>query len=207
MRANQRARREAGKNDRGEVGIGTMIVFIAAVIVAAVAAAVLINTAGNLERKAAETGKEATQEVSANLFVRSIIGNVNTGTDQLDRVEWYLSLAPGSDEVDLNTTVARWTDGSTLNDLNVTGAKCSNSNVDELADGLCISTVFNAGDNNRFVISPGDRIRLAATLGPSEELGNREEISVLIIPEIGSPLDVSFKTPPTYGSNTYVVLK
>lgn len=85
MKANRNARNES--EDRAEVGIGTMIVFIAAVIVAAIAAAVLVNTAGNLQRKAQETGDETTQEVSGNLFMRDIIGEDTGGTtDNTDHV-------------------------------------------------------------------------------------------------------------------------
>ena len=67
-------------NDRGQVGIGTLIVFIAMVLVAAIAAGVLINTAGFLQTKSEQTGQESSAQVSNRVQVVSGFGNV--GNDE-----------------------------------------------------------------------------------------------------------------------------
>ena len=55
------------------IGIGAMIVFIALILVAAVAAAVIIQTAEKLQQNAQNTGAETTNMLSSKVMVLSVM--------------------------------------------------------------------------------------------------------------------------------------
>ena len=110
------------KDTRAQVGIGTLIIFIAMVLVAAVAAAVLIQTSGVLQQKAQSTGKQATQEVSSNLMVKNIEGvraknNATSMSTTIDLLKLKVGLNVGSAPVDVNQVIVSITDGTTANNL------------------------------------------------------------------------------------------
>ncbi|OYR73373.1 archaellin/type IV pilin N-terminal domain-containing protein [Halorubrum ezzemoulense] len=104
------------KDDRGQVGIGTLIVFIAMVLVAAIAAGVLINTAGFLQSQAEATGQESTDLVSERIDVTSTVGIVEDSDstvygqavggnpENLSQIRVGVSGAAGADQIDLNKT-------------------------------------------------------------------------------------------------------
>lgn len=80
------------RDELAAIGIGAMIVFIALILVAAVAAAVIIQTAEKLQQNAQATGEDTTDMMAGKIFINSIV-LTNAGANLYITFE----LAPGSD--------------------------------------------------------------------------------------------------------------
>ncbi|MFD1684648.1 archaellin/type IV pilin N-terminal domain-containing protein [Halobellus litoreus] len=101
---------EENDADRGQVGIGTLIVFIAMVLVAAIAAGVLVNTAGFLQATAEDAGQESVDKVTNRLDIVSTHGIVSEsgGEKYVSRLNLTVRLAAGSGAVSLDDTTIRY---------------------------------------------------------------------------------------------------
>jgi len=75
------------------IGIGAMIVFIALILVAAVAAAVIIQTAEKLQQNAQSTGDDTTDEMSGKVQILNVFVD-----DPAEEFVVYFRLAAGSDD-------------------------------------------------------------------------------------------------------------
>ena len=89
------------KDKRAEMGVGTMIIFIAMVLVAAVAASVLIGTANQVREQAQSTGDQAINNVASGFIVQDVVGTVSSDRTEVEEVVVYLRLAAGSPRINM----------------------------------------------------------------------------------------------------------
>ena len=123
--------------DRGQVGIGTLIVFIALVLVAAVAAGVLINTAGELQSRASDTGDDAQAQVSNQIDVVSATGEDSNDNGSIETLTLVVKKSPGSDPIDLPEATIEYTsssDSATLTDSNLSFTEVTGNGDNVLDD-------------------------------------------------------------------------
>ncbi len=95
-------------NKRAIMGIGTLIIFIATILVAAVAAGVLISTSGVLQQRALITGQEARKKITNSIEIISIIARGNKTDESLNDFEILVRLDAGSDPIQMKKFDMSW---------------------------------------------------------------------------------------------------
>jgi flagellin FlaB len=97
---NERTNRDDG--ELGSIGIGAMIVFIALILVAAVASTIIIKTAEELQQNAEQTSSDTRQQISGKVSVVDVIvsGTADTlagnGADHVSTLDVIWRVSSGS---------------------------------------------------------------------------------------------------------------
>jgi len=146
------------KDDRGQVGIGTLIVFIAMVLVAAIAAGVLVNTAGFLQATAEDAGQESVNKVTNRVEVINQHGTVGLN-DTISNMTLTIRLAAGSSAVNMNTTSIKYLSSnevqtltnSSSSEMNPAGS-ATEFNLTKVTDDDGSFGVLNSG-NDRYEVT------------------------------------------------------
>jgi flagellin FlaB len=145
-------------DDRGQVGIGTLIVFIALVLVAAIAAGVLINTAGFLQTQAEQTGEDSTSQVANNINVIGEVGDVNSASDGINVTRLTVQRSPGSDDVDLSELSIQYVGDNGFANYIYAGATGTDS--DDVDNPYFVEVITAASDTDAVMTQDSDRYQI-----------------------------------------------
>jgi flagellin FlaB len=209
-----------GSKDKNSaaIGIGSLIIFIAMILVAGIAASVLIQTMNSLEQHALKTGQNTLRDVSSGVKVTQISGFYNgseisqiaiflkttAGSDQIDLSETYISISDTTKEVILNYTSSVFNSGvsnglfNTLNSSNLSATTYGIMIVRDV-DGSCTSS-------NPIINSDDLVILLVNTTDCFSGIDKRTNVFGYVVPEQGINGVISFTTPSAF-LNTIIELQ
>jgi len=183
--------RKLRKDKKGLVGIGTLIIFIAMVIVAAVAAGVLINTSQSLQEQARATGEETIRSVSSGVEVGAVKGQTNSDAI-IENLEVVISTYPGSDGINLDETVIQVT---TQNEM-----------VHLTYENFTVNKIENVSKTANVLLGPGDTTQITienADLGANIVLERGDDASLTFIPPEGFDTYYGVSVPSVLRQNTW----
>ncbi len=189
------------KKEEGEFGIGTLIIFIAMIIVAAVAATVLIQTAYQLQQQAEETGNIAIQDVATGFKIIHMGGQVNLAASppKLSTIEIKVGLIAGSPAIDMKNVLIEITDGTTDVTLSfTTNWTLVNASGSTYFTAILLRDMPPQNWANQYVMTQGDIVKLvinATAVGLN--LTPQSQVTLQIIPKHGVPTYAAFMVPAT----------
>ncbi len=197
-------------DNNAAIGIGSLIIFIAMILVAGIAAAVFIQTMNSLEQQALQTGQEVMKDISSGLKVSYISGYNNNSL--IDQLAIIIRTTAGSDDINLNYTFVSLSNSSKQVILNYSSSvfsdNVSNGLFETLNSSLLTSTSYgimiirdidNSCTVNYPVINSDDMIVLLVnTTECFSGINPRTKITGNIVPENGISGVISFTTPSVY---------
>ncbi len=207
MKANQKFLKD---NERGDIGVGTLIIFIAMVLVAAVAATVLIYTTGSLQQKATKTSKEATQQISSNIVVEQVLGDRGTTTNQtISDILIRIKPDVGTTSIDLRQVIVTVMDSSKRFDLNysTTDINFTSGNMTRYT-AIAVRDEDSSFVNSTPVLNSGDLIEIQVNSSSIQgiTLSPRKTFWLSLNQELGQAVNLEIATPNSFGVNRYVRL-
>ncbi len=205
-------KRKIKHDNHGFVGIGTLIVFIAMILIAAVASTVLIQTSETLQQRARTVGTSTIREVSAGLTIQDVTGYCDENKTKIKYLALGIRPRAGSKDIDLslahlsikyenlsilslNSSLVSPVNlgGKSVFDTPISAARPNHSILNNLTTSeFGVIVLHDADDSvtNTNGMNSGDKIllmvNLTAIIPETEGLEAREDISGEIQPELGS---------------------
>ena len=178
------------KNRRAEMGVGTLIIFIALILVAAVAAGVVIQTASSLQQQALATGQAARGEIATTARVIEVSA-VDGSAGSVENFSVQMKLAPGSNPIKLDeVTLTLNTDDTTTTLQYVNDTSFG---TDGTVGNFTVRYLINGTNHREGNLQRGDVIRVE--FQAPRQIDEDEAVRINFIPKIGTATLVMFNMP------------
>ena len=188
---------------KADMGIGTLVIFIAMILVAAIAAGVLIQTASSLQNRALLTGDRTRGQVSTGMT--TLLLYATNGTDGgVDDFRQKIQLSPGSDPVTLESALLSFDTDSVSGDYVYSNDTCQFDETEGAGEGYFYDEANNNGtftvrylvegpNNQEGYMVRGDIVELCYRA--PEEIREDTTLRIGFNPQVGTPLNVETSTP------------
>jgi flagellin FlaB len=180
-----------------DIGIGSLIIFIAMILVAGIAASVMIQTMNNLQQQAVKTSQETIRDVSSGIKVTHVSGYVRNS--KITQLAIFISPTAASEAIDLSNTILSLSDSTNKVVLNYT-SQCFSASASNGLFGTLNSSGLTASRYGIIVIRDAD-----GSCNALKPIVNDEDMVVLLINTttcfsgIGSSVQVTGEIYPEFG--------
>jgi flagellin FlaB len=156
-----------------DIGIGSLIIFIAMILVAGIAASVMIQTMNNLQQQAVKTSQQTIRDISSGIQVTHVSGYVRNS--RITQLAIFISPTAASEAIDLSNTILSLSDSTNKVVLNYTSQSFSASASNGLF-GTLNSSGLTASRYGIIVIRDAD-----GSCNALKPIVNDEDMVVLLI--------------------------
>ncbi|MFH1056163.1 MAG: archaellin/type IV pilin N-terminal domain-containing protein [Candidatus Altiarchaeota archaeon] len=174
------------------MGIGTLILFIAVILVAAVAAAVLVSTSSSLQQRALLTGSQTQEAVATGAEAVSVSASDATSDHTIEDFEFVVRLGSGSEPMSMNYTLLL-VDAEDNSWSMVYSGSSSDWSVSATTGRYAVEYVREGSDYEEGYMSRGDILKIK--FNTSSPIAEHKKVRLKMIPRIGSSTLVEFTTP------------
>jgi len=156
-----------------DIGIGTLIIFIAIILVAGVTASVMIQTMNSLQQQALKTSEETLKDISSGITVTHVSGHVDNS--KIAQLAIFISPTAASEDIDLTYVIISLSDSTSKVVLNYTSL-CFNNSVSNGLFGTLNSSKLTSSRFGIIVIRDAD-----GSCTASKPIINDQDLIVLMV--------------------------
>ena len=200
-------------NYNASIGVGSIVIFIATIIIAGIAASIIMQTMDNLGQQAKKTGSETIRDISGGLKVIQVTGYNDQGL--ISKLSIFTEIITASEPIDMYYTTIILSNSNQKVFLSY-NQSCFN---DTLENDMFDSIIFRQLNSNEFgivvirdidssitaekpILNKGDLVGLLVNTSTClSGINTNIHVSGKIYPEFGLEGFIEFTTPGVFIKN------